>query len=1181
MTNTPRLLAMGGFLLAFAMTACSGDTTVEDAGQPAEDAASDSTTDDTPDAGPDEQDVASDAPETTGDSADTSDASEEAAADEDEGTDAADAGDSGDLGLFDPDLSEVDNTSAEIGPDGGTISSPDGRLTLTFPEDALDELTTITIAETNPNPPGDTLETIGARYVLMPDGLEFAESVTSHFEVPLSEAEALRPEDDVYMAAITVIESSDGSVEPLSEGETFIDLGAETVTISGLLDHFSAYTTYTDTRGLQARLLIPTADELPIDERQTFGISMCVALPEDAEYEIDVTEISFKRYGGPPAINIYENGADSVSWATDIPRCSNVVAPPRVPEFECVDLGRDGFQVKILADADIPSLDLVTPRVLLSVGSPEYRCVATPCADSRPTAFIDAPGLNEGANPAVAQTRDIDWYQDELCAGGTATIKVSAAPIADLDVTLSYGGTEVPLTEVTAGRLVTWTGTFTEPRDFGSKYLLSVLTNTGTEPRPVCHAYEIQYTLDCPEHCEEPDLVIGCTNPTAVPITGSTHTLRDQLDFHTDIDAFTPGFCENADIEITANPTGIPYEVRLLRNCEDEIDVLEPTATVEDGYLLTDNREPLILEFSTEVKFECVNYDVDLEQFCPEGCDGGNLESSQADPAWLAQVFGTAGASAAIGGRTQNWVAVPGCSGDSVDVDLGDIADLTVGDATDGGLHRGFPPSTIPFDVEEDGVTVLQIDNAALECNPATIKVRVTRDGSALETDAFDLEAGGSFPLVLPEGLPVTGSVTHPAVDGCTNGAIDVHITPGESFEGTIRATSGSNEIDVRGGVHTGTPLSATGGTLRVDGGTEIVGLAVVPDSPGGAGGCIDLDVEADYVCTDHGDEECENRTSANENDLIDCADPDCIDHADGCACLSQDPGEIPPDAFALAGGEVSLVSARGDSGQFVSCDGSARFSVDVDDLLEARLRTEDSVGTVTETPISDSLITLDATETEGVITFTIVGNGASCDAADVQVFGPSSELVDGAAADQLFNPYFPSHFERAGATREECDLLVQLEGNDLSALEFEVVVSYPSGEVLTPDPSTDSFEEPAGIEPIRFSNVTSGEDLDLELRYIGDYPEGGEMACAAYDISAEFVDCGPLADPCANDAGEPPLGYADMFIGAFGNLNNIICIQDTCGNDLDPIGGIRELKRGDSTRSPSRITPRTPAVSF
>jgi len=128
--------------------------------------------------------------------------------------------------------------SAIIGPEGGTITSSDGRLTLTIPQGALTEDTEITIRKLNPEdlPP----ESQGAvlAYELLPDGLEFLLPVTATVEIDIEST----TEDGVLSTVLpitTLLLSSEGIIELLENQSENVDLDSGTSTTSGELNHFT------------------------------------------------------------------------------------------------------------------------------------------------------------------------------------------------------------------------------------------------------------------------------------------------------------------------------------------------------------------------------------------------------------------------------------------------------------------------------------------------------------------------------------------------------------------------------------------------------------------------------------------------------------------------------------------------------------------------------------------------------------------------------------------------------------------------------------------------------------------------------------------------------------------------------------------------------------------------------
>ncbi|WP_144051854.1 hypothetical protein [Fibrisoma limi] len=79
--------------------------------------------------------------------------------------------------------------SKTIGPEGGTLSTADGRIRLTLPAGAIDKATTISIQPiTNHTPNG-----VGQSYRFMPDGLQFKKPATLTFHHTESDVEDSAP----------------------------------------------------------------------------------------------------------------------------------------------------------------------------------------------------------------------------------------------------------------------------------------------------------------------------------------------------------------------------------------------------------------------------------------------------------------------------------------------------------------------------------------------------------------------------------------------------------------------------------------------------------------------------------------------------------------------------------------------------------------------------------------------------------------------------------------------------------------------------------------------------------------------------------------------------------------------------------------------------------------------------
>jgi len=128
--------------------------------------------------------------------------------------------------------------NALIGPEGGKITSSDGRLTLDIPAGALDEDTEITITKINPNDLPPEFEGIDAdlAYLLEPDGLEF--NIPIEVEL-LTDQEALDQDGNISVNSILLFTSLNGELELLGNIENIINADDNTVLVKGSLEHFT------------------------------------------------------------------------------------------------------------------------------------------------------------------------------------------------------------------------------------------------------------------------------------------------------------------------------------------------------------------------------------------------------------------------------------------------------------------------------------------------------------------------------------------------------------------------------------------------------------------------------------------------------------------------------------------------------------------------------------------------------------------------------------------------------------------------------------------------------------------------------------------------------------------------------------------------------------------------------
>lgn len=128
--------------------------------------------------------------------------------------------------------------SEVIGPEGGTITSRDGRLTLTFPPGALSEDTEIMITDIKGGEvraESDGLEP-QFTYQLEPDGIEFNAPVVASF---LTDETPAQGDGSIVTDVALLFTSSNGQIELLENLTQDVNADEDTTSVSGELSHFS------------------------------------------------------------------------------------------------------------------------------------------------------------------------------------------------------------------------------------------------------------------------------------------------------------------------------------------------------------------------------------------------------------------------------------------------------------------------------------------------------------------------------------------------------------------------------------------------------------------------------------------------------------------------------------------------------------------------------------------------------------------------------------------------------------------------------------------------------------------------------------------------------------------------------------------------------------------------------
>jgi hypothetical protein len=185
----------------------------------------------------------------------------------------------------------VDPSDNLIGPEGGTVVSDDGRLTLIFPEGALSGEERITIETLDPS--GIQLLADGKppsfAYELGPGGLQFNEPV---FALLNLDSFFAQPGIDLEDNIAFLVNASGDLVDFLENHELSINGNTGSVTVSGKLSHFSTLVGFI---AGQIRVAFSGLPEiLPAGEE--FNVKVTVSDTEDSEIRADrVVYFDFSR----------------------------------------------------------------------------------------------------------------------------------------------------------------------------------------------------------------------------------------------------------------------------------------------------------------------------------------------------------------------------------------------------------------------------------------------------------------------------------------------------------------------------------------------------------------------------------------------------------------------------------------------------------------------------------------------------------------------------------------------------------------------------------------------------------------------------------------------------------------------------------------------------------------------
>ena len=190
--------------------------------------------------------------------------------------------------------------SANIGQNGGTLTSLDGKVTLTIPAGALGNTQTITIESIDPATLTGEFAGIEAdlAYELKPDGLQFNPPA----QVTLKLDDPAQPEEGAVEKGVSVLlTSANGKIEPLGNLVLTVDADGNTATLRGELTHFSKLV---KSATLFDNVTISGFPDRPVQVGVPFTIK--VKVTHAAESDLTASRVVYEEDFGNPILDVTE-----------------------------------------------------------------------------------------------------------------------------------------------------------------------------------------------------------------------------------------------------------------------------------------------------------------------------------------------------------------------------------------------------------------------------------------------------------------------------------------------------------------------------------------------------------------------------------------------------------------------------------------------------------------------------------------------------------------------------------------------------------------------------------------------------------------------------------------------------------------------------------------------------------
>lgn len=266
-------------------------------------------------------------------------------------------------GSFNPVSNNFKYISKEIGPNGGSIQSTDGKLILQIPAGALEQHLEIgikSITIDNLSPELDDLNDkygISHVYELTPHNTQFNRPVSITFA---SDQEVQQTEENITVSPEFLFTSSNGTLEYVSNQGMVVKNNSE-VTVHGHLSHFSELVKTDKLQEVSASISTIDADEIP----KTVNREITAMLNAKQGF---ISETSFSEsHTGP--VYLKERIAYNNTNPSDHEIFSTVNLPTHLPvqeamkfNYEFIDQGEANISTSIfIRDFETPRVEIIKP----------------------------------------------------------------------------------------------------------------------------------------------------------------------------------------------------------------------------------------------------------------------------------------------------------------------------------------------------------------------------------------------------------------------------------------------------------------------------------------------------------------------------------------------------------------------------------------------------------------------------------------------------------------------------------------------------------------------------------------------------------------------------------------------------------------------------------------------------